>query len=244
MFHASNSYAKKIVINSIEDELFLKSVQKGDLGEITKYLDSGVSLNEIYSMDGGYNALMAAAEVGRLKSAEYLISRGAKLNEVNSYGCTALMLAVNNGHEKIVDLLLEKGADADVKDEDGRTALEGALEKNNDKIVSVFEKHGKYKGVKNIETQILPKSSNSKLNDNDLSGLTKADLELALNEIYARHGWIFKRKDLAEYFGARPWYKPSGGEENRAKINDKIESELSPLEKENIDLIRKYKNKH
>jgi serine/threonine protein kinase, bacterial len=34
------------------------------------------------------------------------------------------------------------------------------------------------------------------------------ELEIMRNEIYARHGRIFNRKDLQEYFEGQPWYRP------------------------------------
>ena len=49
------------------------------------------------------------------------------------------------------------------------------------------------------------------------------------NAILARHGYVFKSKDLKEYFGKEPWYKP-------ADSNDNIN--LSLLEELNIELIK------
>lgn len=55
---------------------------------------------------------------------------------------------------------------------------------------------------------ILPNSSTQKLTRDDLKGLTKEELRLARNEIFARHGMIFGAADLAEYFGSKSWYEP------------------------------------
>jgi hypothetical protein len=38
---------------------------------------------------------------------------------------------------------------------------------------------------------------------------SKADLKLMRNEVYARHGYIFKDAELKAYFGAQSWYKPN-----------------------------------
>lgn len=45
------------------------------------------------------------------------------------------------------------------------------------------------------------------LTDEELSGLSAADLELAKNEIYARRGRIFRTDYIAEYFNSKPWYQ-------------------------------------
>jgi hypothetical protein len=42
-----------------------------------------------------------------------------------------------------------------------------------------------------------------------LDGLFVEDLRVLRNEIYARHGRIFKDKELQKYFSEQPWYKPN-----------------------------------
>ncbi len=50
------------------------------------------------------------------------------------------------------------------------------------------------------------------------------------NEIYARHGYIFKTPDMKRYFAAQPWYRPRF---------DNVDNQLTDLEKFNLLLIRK-----
>lgn len=40
----------------------------------------------------------------------------------------------------------------------------------------------------------------------DLLKLSKEQLVIARNEIFARHGYIFQTDDIAEYFDACSWY--------------------------------------
>lgn len=42
-----------------------------------------------------------------------------------------------------------------------------------------------------------------------LEGLFVEDLRVLRNEIYARHGRIFKDKELQKYFVSQPWYQPN-----------------------------------
>ena len=35
------------------------------------------------------------------------------------------------------------------------------------------------------------------------------DLKVLRNEVYARHGRIFKDQALQKYFAAQPWYEPN-----------------------------------
>jgi hypothetical protein len=83
---------------------------------------------------------------------------------------------------------------------------------------------------------ILPKSGSEKLLNSDLSILTKEDLTLARNEIYARHGFVFKGENFKSYFSKKSWYKPNPN----FKESD---GELDNIELYNIQLISNYENK-
>ncbi|MBD5554379.1 MAG: YARHG domain-containing protein [Roseburia sp.] len=78
------------------------------------------------------------------------------------------------------------------------------------------------------EEFILPESNSRILEADELSGMTKAELRIARNEIYARYGWWFESEDLADHFEGKAWYV--GG----AYIDDVA---LSDVERANIDLI-------
>ncbi len=53
------------------------------------------------------------------------------------------------------------------------------------------------------------------------------------NEIFARHGYIFKRSDLYNHFAKKPWYNP--------QHND-VSHLLTQVEKENIRLIKAFED--
>jgi hypothetical protein len=83
---------------------------------------------------------------------------------------------------------------------------------------------------------ILPDSSTRPLTDSDLADIKDdADLlQLARNEIYARHGRIFTTQKLIDYFESTDWYEP------RIEPDDFSDDMLSQIEKDNIKLIQKY----
>ena len=80
---------------------------------------------------------------------------------------------------------------------------------------------------------ILPKSDKEKLTRADLESLTKEQLRLARNEIYARHGMIFGVDDLDKYFATKSWYKPTVP---FADFYDTVE--MSMIEEQNVILIQ------
>lgn len=79
--------------------------------------------------------------------------------------------------------------------------------------------------------QVLSYSSSQRLGRGDLAGLSKWQLEVARNEIYARHGRPFKRADLRQHFRNQPWY---------AEDSSFTEGRLSSLEKANVQTILAY----
>lgn len=90
------------------------------------------------------------------------------------------------------------------------------------------------KSVEESSEYILANSDKKYLSDADVEGLSKEQLFLARNEIYARHGRIFKSKDLQSYFNAKSWYDPSYDGDEFDSRQDTI---FNQYEKENLNLI-------
>lgn len=65
----------------------------------------------------------------------------------------------------------------------------------------------------------------------DLYGKSQAQVALMRNEIYARHGYIFKNESYNKYFNSKDWYVPN------KNFNENM---LSELEKRNKDFIVEY----
>jgi len=72
------------------------------------------------------------------------------------------------------------------------------------------------------------------LNESDLKGVSKSELKIMRNEIFARYGYIFKTKEMADYFKKQEFY--IGQMEN-------VDAFLSEVEIKNIELIKKFENK-
>lgn len=75
-------------------------------------------------------------------------------------------------------------------------------------------------------------SSYRKLNDYEVSRLSSAEIQQAINEIYARYGRVFKDAQIRTYFHSTEWYieNPSYSDSN---VND--------IEKANLSLLVKYR---
>lgn len=78
---------------------------------------------------------------------------------------------------------------------------------------------------------IFPHSSQRKLTVDEVTGLGGDVAQDAINEIYARHGYVFKTKSIQKYYESQSWYH---------KNYNFSESDLSEIESYNIGLLRKY----
>ena len=79
---------------------------------------------------------------------------------------------------------------------------------------------------------ILPESGSTYLTREQVDELTLYEMCLARNEIYARHGRMFKKENLQQYFNGQSWYIPVYSPEEFS------ESVFNDYEKENIKLIK------
>ena len=76
-----------------------------------------------------------------------------------------------------------------------------------------------------------PEASTRLLKAKDVENMMKEDLEYMRNEIFARHGFCFSKKNLRQQFEMQDWYVP-------ATVN--IKGLLTDIEKKNIDIIKRY----
>jgi hypothetical protein len=76
-----------------------------------------------------------------------------------------------------------------------------------------------------------PEGSARLLTYDDVAGKSSWELKIMKNEIYARHGYIFKTPELKSYFGSQPWYRPT---------YDDVTDLLSDIERENAAFIKGY----
>lgn len=77
----------------------------------------------------------------------------------------------------------------------------------------------------------FPEASQRLLKPADVENMMKEDLEFMRNEIFARHGFCFNKKDLRHRFEMEDWYIPNTVD---------IRGLLTDVEKKNIDMIKRY----
>ncbi|NDB36708.1 MAG: YARHG domain-containing protein, partial [Flavobacteriia bacterium] len=78
---------------------------------------------------------------------------------------------------------------------------------------------------------MFPEGSERRLTNDDVYNLSPGELKIMRNEIFARHGFIFKTNDMKKHFSTQPWYKP---------LCDNVTNMLSKIEQDNVNFIRLY----
>lgn len=82
---------------------------------------------------------------------------------------------------------------------------------------------------------VLPSSSSYYYSEGELTGMSTYDLYIARNEIFARHGRMFNRSDLQDYFNSQAWYQPL----YTPSQWDSMGNQLNDYELKNAALIKK-----
>lgn len=83
---------------------------------------------------------------------------------------------------------------------------------------------------------VLPQSSSQVLTSSDIDGLSRSEIQMAINEIYARNGYRFRNPDLLAHFEAYDWYHPT------VAPDDFSEDSLSELDQENLKLLERRRD--
>lgn len=83
---------------------------------------------------------------------------------------------------------------------------------------------------------VLAESNTKYLKNADVKGMSKANLRLARNEIYARHGYIFSDGELTAFFEKKAWYNPTV---KKSKWKDDV---LNKYEKANVTFLYNKEN--
>lgn len=79
-----------------------------------------------------------------------------------------------------------------------------------------------------------PYSDSKYYSESDLKGLTAKEIRYVLNEIYAREGYIFTKKEYTDYFSQKDWYHPTKTE------NQFLDTDLNTYEIANVKMISSY----
>lgn len=61
---------------------------------------------------------------------------------------------------------------------------------------------------KTDSSYLFANSNSTEISKSKIKNMSDSDLQLAINEIYARRGWIFSSASVSSYFNSKTWYTP------------------------------------
>ncbi len=91
--------------------------------------------------------------------------------------------------------------------EDRYTIIDTFRVKGNSTANSIISPEQSEPSYYNYVDYYLPDSDRAYVTQSQLSQLTKEELELARNEIFARHGYAFQEERIRNYFESKSWYQ-------------------------------------
>ena len=106
-----------------------------------------------------------------------------------------------------------------------------ATEQKNLQLIDTIRRQQRHVAIAPGDLELF---ENKLITEAMLRGLSLHELRLLRNEIYARHGRVFKTLWLQQYFGGQMWYDPN--EEFK-------DEELTGADKTNVETIVTYENK-
>lgn len=84
---------------------------------------------------------------------------------------------------------------------------------------------------------LIADSDSRYLGEEDIVGCSQEEIQLIVNEIYARHGRVFTIEANCKYFSGKSWYQPCVG-----KTDEQIVQEFNSYEKANVEFLACYLN--
>lgn len=118
------------------------AIQKGNLALVKALLEKDPSL--IHSSSGGTKPLHLAAKLNQKEIAEYLVSKGAVMDEKesDSLDFTPVTWAVRNGNKDMIEMFLKKGAHVQYRSWLGESYLHFAALFNKSELAEWLMKRG------------------------------------------------------------------------------------------------------
>ena len=83
---------------------------------------------------------------------------------------------------------------------------------------------------------VLPDVADRYLEETEVTSFSLDQIQLAINEVFARHGRCFKTAEIDSYFRSKSWYQPDA-----SKTDEQIVAEFNEYEKANEELLEKVR---
>ena len=148
-----------------------------------------------------------------------------------SLALTSFLFACGNDDAKIEALEQKLNEQEKAIQDEKQADLERELSEKNAEIDQLKASKSKEQTFYASGSGDYPEASTRLLSYDDLAGMSKGELRIMRNEIFARYGYIFKSQDLINHFSSKRWYQP---------LYNDVNHRLTRIEKQNADFIKTF----
>lgn len=126
------------------------AIKKGHLPAVKYYVMQNPQIVFEQNESNDMTPLHYAARDGHLEIAEFIISKGAEIDAMDSTNTTPIMMASYKGRVPVVNLLLNKEAVINIGNVNGNTPLHHAVEGNRLEVVKLLIRKGANSRIRNF----------------------------------------------------------------------------------------------
>lgn len=254
---------RKICFDNFDDDPFDEIIELKNDGKYS--YNSGLKLN-LYKMKNGQYKLVDTTTIDHVwdQNIQGVYNYAEKKNGLfvhyanasNNFG-TGVFGVDNNKLQLKGQVFGNNSTKPDDVDNDGiyevlssSTSFVSSIKKDTSKWYKIYEDgrtptevNGNSGGKDKTDTTkssssdyIFKDSDKTYLMEDDLRNLSKDQLALARNEIFARHGYVFTTDEYKKYFSSKSWYVPNPN-------FDGSDSSLNEYEIANYKVLQQWENK-
>ena len=185
------------------------SAALGSVAKVAALLDRYPDLTNDVSTGGAQPLHMCGMSQRNQHSAALLISRGADIEALDTYGMTPLHRCASNNLAAGAESLLAAGADPTHRGRVNLTPLEMARQAGAAEVVRLLQRHGAQRAEVPIASIVVSGAGDTRVNG-EYSATSANSVPVGFRKVCEQNGWDTK-KMWTQLNGGASWYSASTG---------------------------------
>ena len=185
------------------------SAALGSVAKVTALLDRYPDLTNDVSTGGAQPLHMCGMSQSNQHSAALLISRGADIEALDTYGMTPLHRCASNNLAVGAEALLAAGADPTYRGRVNITPLEMARQAGAAEVIRLLQRHGSRRAEVPIASIVVSGAGDTRVNG-EYAATSANSVPVGFRKVCEQNGWDTK-KMWTQLNGGASWYSASTG---------------------------------